>query len=139
MSRVKCKCGCVVFEQFIPVMFDETDFRAWDSGREVKPEVRTIPVIRCLRCSRITIPPTSMVGKNQMHPEVQAFKELIDYVDEYNKVLDTYDKNIEVIQKNINRTIAIEERLNGLTNVAQKDPVEVTPNVQAGKRGRKTS
>lgn len=111
MNFIKCKCGCIAFEQIIPVMFDETDFRVWNSGKEIVPEIKTGPIVKCLACSRLIIPSTSMVGKNNMHPDVQAFRDLIEYVEKYNKALDVFNNNADVIQKNINRIHELQSKV----------------------------
>lgn len=85
-NYLKCSnCGSVIFEQILPQVFYKNDIRVWGSGSPIPSAHTNIPVLKCLCCNYITIPPCSLVGKNALDTDVKVFKALNDVVSRYNK------------------------------------------------------
>lgn len=82
-------CKCNIFETILPMIFDDADFRVWSYNSKLKPEVVVIPVVKCIQCGTIKIPPTSMMGKSILDPEVKAYAQLIEDVKVYNTNIKT--------------------------------------------------
>jgi hypothetical protein len=124
MNYVTCSCGCNLFETLIPLQFDESDFRVWNYASKLKAEVATVPVAKCIKCGRITIPATSMAGKNTTDPEVKAYAQLIKDVEIYNNSISASDANLELIQKHINKNHELESKIAALEGELGKQFLE---------------
>lgn len=92
---LKCKCGTEIFEHISTHKIDENNFRIWRLGEKLKPDVTTVPVMKCITCGRIYIPSCSLPGKNALDPEVIAYKELIAAVEIHNNRITNLDMDIE--------------------------------------------
>lgn len=79
----KCKCGCTQFISIVPHQYQAEDVNKWGSfGQRI---YGITPVLICLNCNHITVPPISMSGKNILDPNVKAFGDLLKWVEEHNK------------------------------------------------------
>lgn len=79
----QCKCGCTQFLTITPHQYQDEDVNKWGSfGQRI---YGVAPVLICLHCNHITIPPISMSGKSRLDPNVQAFGDLMHWVEEHNK------------------------------------------------------
>jgi len=148
---VSCECGCKLFKQEETMQIDELDFRVWAPGSHVKADTMCITIIKCIKCGRIKIPSTSMMGKNQNSPEVKAYAELIEAVQVHNNKTANKDSSYDWVVNLLIRTRKLEEELE---NIKQKvcacksnkeevtEPIvlnEVTEIVETTKRGRKST
>lgn len=80
----KCKCGCNQWMTITPHQYKKDDINNWASfGLRVHAGIA--PVLICLNCGFITIPPISMSGKSRVDPNVIAFGDTIKWVEEHNK------------------------------------------------------
>lgn len=80
----ECKCGCNQFLTITPHQYKKQDINNWASfGLRVQAGIA--PVLICLNCGFVTIPPISMSGKSRLDPNVQAFGNLMKWVEEHNK------------------------------------------------------
>lgn len=147
MNQLKCSdCGNTFFQQLRPEEFDETNFIVW--GKEsLKPLSSSITAIKCLKCGMYHLPATSMAGKNQLAPEVQAYMRLLEAMKTMNPQKATMELvqgeaiawpdfvTKEELQKELDRQSA---QLEEIRKLIEKLSVtkEIVPNVKAGKRGK---
>jgi hypothetical protein len=85
MGFLKCDCGNTLFKDVSTIQIDDLDFRVWRSGTKLVAAVAGIDVAECIRCGRMLIPSTSMMGKNANDPEVQAYALLLSCVIDRNE------------------------------------------------------
>lgn len=135
MTYVKCECGCALFETILTMQFDESEFRIWSHASKLKPEVVCIPIAKCLKCGRYTIPATSMMGKNLSHPEVQAYIELLKIAETHNNTISNNEASYGLIADLLTRVKTLE----GKEEVVELPKTEEDQVVKTTKRGRKTA
>lgn len=148
MNMLKCECGNTVFENVATHQYDENEFMVRGPCTQIKPEILCIPVLRCIACTRIHVPSTSLVGRNQLDPAVKAYSQLLDAVEYWNKKVNTFEDNlvskiIEDFRIKLDDVLidiqSIKESYFKQDNLEVEKPVKEVQVEQTGKRGRKKS
>lgn len=114
-----CKCGCTQFINVTPHQYLKSDMNRWGSfGHRV---FGIAPVLICLTCQHITVPPINMSGKSRLDPNVKAYADLLEWVKKCNEETDSAQKNLEVIQRHISMNHELVTRIQSLEASDKKE------------------
>jgi hypothetical protein len=84
----KCSCGCTIFQQVSPIELEDGALTMYRHGSPLLSKTATVPVLRCLVCSRLVATRTSFAGRNRLDPEVKMYARLMKVISDHNELID---------------------------------------------------
>lgn len=96
-----CSCGSTNFFKVIPSQYKESSIYNWNTFG-LASYAGLSPVLICVKCSFIHIPPANFAGKSRLDVNVIAYGEMLKDVEEHNNRLSlAKDPNFDLLYKTV--------------------------------------